>query len=325
MGEILDRDDGAIVTGWSVHPSLWFDSLCLIPLLAGMDFYTSRHAVDFQAWQRRIEATADRGVRDALTALKDRIAVSAGKPLPAFRALWCSPTAPRASTKEPSLQRAQGELDSLIAAVGQPDLLPRLMRQRSAHWTAEDEALFTSTRPALNTVLRWLRDAGLAHWWTENVLDSLEQRCATLAVDLSEYDLVPLIQRRTGINLDTSEIEVCLLRWAAPHAIRLTGVRFLTDVRYPATIILNNSVHELLHPPWPDDHPVSSQLANLHTDPFLAEKFAKRPTVAGYNDWKGYVEENAAQALDPWLNKPLGLVKAPVSRWTEADGGKVGS
>lgn len=317
MANGSDRNTGSGSTGWSIHPSLWFDSLCLIPLLADMGFYTSRHLQDSHVWQCRV-ATADPEVRGALAVLRDEIAVAAGKPLPAFLSLWCSPAAPAGDLRQPS---AEAELDALIEAVGESEVLPRLMWQRSAHWSVEDEALFRSTRPALLIVLRWLRDVGLAHWWAENAVNSLEQRCRTLAAEVCGYELLPLIECRTGIELQASVVEVCLLRWAAPHAIRVTGVRFLTDVRYPATIILNNSVHELLHPPWPDGHPVSSQLADLAGDSFLAKAFARRPSEAGYNDWKGYVEENAAQALDQWLNGELGLAKDPIRRWIEADGG----
>lgn len=321
MQRIHDRDHSNSPSGWSIHPSLWFDSLCLIPLLAGMDFYTSRHVEDSQFWQSRFDANADNSVREALAELKDRIATEAGKPLPAFLTLWCSPTAPPASTDKPGLQVAQEELDGVINAVAQPELLPQLMRQGSAHWNIKDEELFRSIRPALGIVLGWLRDEGLATWWVDNVLGALEDRCQALAAELSAYDIVPIVERRTGIDLKTSEVEVCLLRWAAPHAIRVTGVRFLTDVRYPATIVLNNSVHELLHPSWPDGHVISSQLFDLQADTFLAEKFAQRPPEAGYNDWRGYVEEDAAQALDQWINEKLELAQDPVSRWAAADGG----
>lgn len=31
---------------WVIRPSLWFDAVCLVPLLAGLPFYTSRHEHD---------------------------------------------------------------------------------------------------------------------------------------------------------------------------------------------------------------------------------------------------------------------------------------
>ena len=71
------------------------------------------------------------------------------------------------------------------------------------------------------------------------------------------------------------------LRWAAPHGIRVTGTRFLTDVRYDADRVLNIAVHELLHPPWPQGHPVKDSLDALAADPFLAARFAGRDPDAG--------------------------------------------
>ena len=81
--------------------------------------------------------------------------------------------------------------------------------------------------------------------------------------------------------------------------------------------MLNNAVHELLHPPWPNDHRVKETLAALADDPFLAARFAARDAQAGYNDWSGYVEEDAAQALDQLL-----LTKPGSRRPTRSLGGR---
>ena len=110
---------------------------------------------------------------------------------------------------------------------------------------------------------------------------------------------------------------------AAPHGIRVTGTRFLTDIRYDAGRVLNIAVHELLHPPWPQGHPVKDRLDALAADPFLAARFAGRDPAAGYNAWASYAEEDAAQALDQFLNTQLGRNTRgdPAARWTAADGG----
>ena len=114
-----------------------------------------------------------------------------------------------------------------------------------------------------------------------------------------------------------------MLRWAAPHGIRVTGARFLTDIRYDADRVLNIAVHELLHPPWPKGHPVKGRLDALAADPFLSARFAGRDPAAGYNTWASCAEEDAAQALDQFLNTQLGRNSRgdPASRWTAADGG----
>jgi len=115
----------------------------------------------------------------------------------------------------------------LVAAVGEPDLLPDAMRETSDHWTEADEQLYRGVRPAFLAVLGGLGAARLADWWTEHVESQLQQRCGELSEQLAPYDLVPLVERHTGAALPARHVELCVLRWAAPHAIRVVGVRFL--------------------------------------------------------------------------------------------------
>jgi len=301
---------------WVIHPSLWFDALCLIPLLAGLPFYTSRHEQDARWWQERFALVAGQQARDGVSVLREEVADRAVKPLPAFLALWTSPAA------GPSDQAAEC-LDGLVAAVADPEVLVSAMRGSSPHWNEADDRLFRSVCPALLAVLEGLRAAGLAQWWAEHAADDLSRRCKDLRQSFAGYDLVPLVEQHTGVSFDTRAVELCVLRWAAPHGIRVTGTRFLTDIRYDADVVLNIAVHELLHPPWPKGHPVKARLDALAADPFLAARFAGRDPAAGYNTWASYAEEDAAQALDQFLNTQLGRNTrgGPVTRWTTADGG----
>jgi hypothetical protein len=301
---------------WVIRPSLWFDAVCLIPLLAGLPFYTSRHEQDARWWQERFSSAAGPQARDGVSVLRCEVADRAAKPLPAFLALWTSPAA------GPSDQAGES-LDGLVAAVADPELLASAMRDGSPHWSEADERLFRSVRPALLAVLEGLRAADLAGWWAEHAADGLRRRCGELQRSFAGYDLVPLVEHHTGVRFDTRTVELCVLRWAAPHGIRVTGARFLTDVRYDADLVLDIAIHELLHPPWPPGHPVRDRLDTLAADPFLAARFAGRDPAAGYNTWAGYAEEDAAQALDHFLSARLGRDSRgdPVVRWTTADGG----
>jgi hypothetical protein len=301
--------------GWIIRPSLWFDAICLIPLLAGLPFYTSRHVQDAKWWQRHFSAEAGREALDGLIVLRREVAERAGKPLSAFLALWTSPAAG-------SDDAAGSCIERLIAAVGEPDLLPAAMRRTSDHWSEADEQLYRGVRPALLAVLLGLQAARLADWWAEHSEPQLLERCGELRRQLARHDLVPLVERHTRVVLPARQVELCVLRWAAPHAIRVTGVRFLGDVRYDTQVLLNNAVHELLHPPWPPDHPVKQLLDALCEDSFLAARFAARDPASGYNTWTAYAEEDAAQALDQLLLTQLGqATRDPLTRWKTADGG----
>ena len=292
-----------------------FDALCLVPLLADLPFYVERHQDDATLWKERFADIASADAKDAVGILRRAIADGAGKPLPAFLTLWVSPALRRDEDAETSLAE-------LVSAISDPDTLATGMRETSDHWSEQDERLFVRTAPALHTVVRTLQDMGLAPWWEKHARPTLCRRSTELTEAFGRHDLVALVEQHTHRPLGSEVVDVRVLRWAAPHAIRVTGTRFLVDVRYREQTVLNNAVHELLHPPWPNDHRVKETLAALADDPFLAARFAARDAQAGYNDWSGYVEEDAAQALDQLLLTKLGLETSdPITRWSTSDGG----
>jgi hypothetical protein len=127
-------------SGWEIHPSLWFDAVCLIPLLAGLPFYTSRHGQDAEWWRERFASAAGQEARDGVCELRREIAELAAKPLPAFLALWTSPAAGPSDT-------GPGCLEDLVAAVADPQLLVSAMRETSAHWNAADDTASASRVP----------------------------------------------------------------------------------------------------------------------------------------------------------------------------------
>jgi hypothetical protein len=90
-----------------IRPSLWFDAVCLIPLLAGLPFYTSRHEQDTRWWQERFSSAAGQEARDGVSVLRGEVADRAAKPLPAFLALWTSPAAGPSDQAEESLDGAR--------------------------------------------------------------------------------------------------------------------------------------------------------------------------------------------------------------------------
>jgi hypothetical protein len=149
-----------------------------------------------------------------------------------------------------------------------PELLVSAMRETSPRWNEAGGRLFRPVRPGLLAVLEGLRTAGLAGWRAGHAADDLRRRCAELRRSFAGYDLVPLAGQHTGVCFDARAAGLCVLRWAAPHGIRVTGTRFLTDIRYGAGRVLNIAVHELLHPPWPKGHPAKGRLDALAAAPF---------------------------------------------------------
>jgi hypothetical protein len=118
-------------SGWVLHPSLWFDAVCLIPLLAGLPFYTSRHDQDARWWQERFAAIAGREAHDGVSVLRHEVARRAAKPLPAFLALWTSPAAgPCARSAECRFSRPGSPGGTRMPVTTPGPATPRRMRPR---------------------------------------------------------------------------------------------------------------------------------------------------------------------------------------------------
>lgn len=97
-----------------------------------------------------------------------------------------------------------------------------------------------------------------------------EGRPASYPLSLAAVTQLALDRLEAADPAAAQAVRICalrVLRWAAPHGIRVTSTRFLTDVRYDADRILDIAVHELLHPPWPSGHPVKDRLDVLTPGP----------------------------------------------------------
>jgi hypothetical protein len=115
---------------------------------------------------------------------------------------------------------------------------------------------------------------------------------------------------------------VYLLSYSEPHGIRITGLRFLTHVSYPFSIVLHNAIHEPMHPPYHVDDPkVRDAIDLLGRDPLVIDKVQHHDPSFGYNTTAGYIEEDSVQALEELVGEKFGVGRNPCEYWKEQDGG----
>jgi hypothetical protein len=115
---------------------------------------------------------------------------------------------------------------------------------------------------------------------------------------------------------------VYLLSYSEPHGIRITGLRFLTHVSYPLSIVLHNAIHEPMHPPYHVDDPkVRDAIDLLGRDPLVIDKVQHHDPSFGYNTTAGYIEEDSVQALEELVGEKVGVGRNPCQYWKEQDGG----
>ncbi|MCI0354639.1 MAG: hypothetical protein L0099_06320 [Acidobacteria bacterium] len=113
-----------------------------------------------------------------------------------------------------------------------------------------------------------------------------------------------------------------MLYFAKPHGIRITGLRFLTNVGWSNQIVISNAVHEMMHPPLDvTSREVHAAIEELYRDPILKKAFDEHDPAFGYNSFPGYVDEDSVKALEQLITEKMGIAQNPVQRFRESDKG----
>ena len=191
--------------------------------------------------------------------------------------------------------------------------------KKTSYWSADGWQNYEEARPALEVALRALDRVGFPAYWSANAKPKIEKRIAELSPELPKYDIIPVIESYLGFPLPSHTITVYLLAYSEPHGIRITGLRFLTHVSYPFSIVLHNAIHEPMHPPYHADDPkVREAIDLLGRDPLVIDKVQHHDPSFGYNTTAGYIEEDSVQALEQLVSEKFGVGRNACKYWQGA-------
>jgi len=193
--------------------------------------------------------------------------------------------------------------------------------KKTSYWSADSWQNYEVARPALEVALRALDRVGFPAYWAASAKPKIEKRIAELASELPKYNIISVIESYLGFSLPRT-ITVYLLAYSEPHGIRITGLRFLTHVSYPFSIVLHNAIHETMHPPYHADDPkVGEAIDLLGRDQLKIDNVQHHDPSFGYNTTAGYIEEDSVQALEQQVSEKFGVGRNPCQYWQEQDGG----
>lgn len=291
------------MTRWKLTPSFVFDTLCWINVLTGDPFYVRYYEQDYAAYQEHLTPAAIQALAGLKTKIKDQ-----GQIISALLCLLFSAT------------NAQTLADLLATVEDSNEMYANF--KASAYYDEQDWQCYESARPELKTLLLFLKDMGFEDYWHATILPRVEQRCKTLQEELAQFNVIAEDEALLGAALPSDEITIYVLAYVQPHAIRIMGTRFITDVSYAASIQVRSAVHEMFHPPYErESQQILACLAELEKDAFLMEAFTNHNPDYGYNTFDGLIEEGCVRALDQLVNEKFGIAKDARERWrTEDDG-----
>ncbi len=290
-------------TNWVVSPSLKFDALCFLNVLTGDPFYVRYYRDEYEEFAPRLSPSA----RAALSHLKRKLKDENKAIISAFLSLYFSATDDR-------------NLDEMLDTLAHSERLKNNLK-RTLYFDKGGWRLFESVRPDLKTILVALRDLGFAAYWEQNILSKVQSKISSVERKLADYDVVTEVETRLGFALPGDTITIYMLYFAQPHGIRITGARFIADISYPFAVVLQNAIHEMMHPPYDlaHDRALREALRSLKADSFLMDKIRNHNPSFGYNSFESFIEEDCVRALEQVVSEKLKLGRDARRRWQEED------
>jgi hypothetical protein len=291
-------------TSWQLKASLKYDALCLLNALSGDPYYLRYYQKEYDHFHPLFTPAEQAAFVQLRGVIKDKGHGIVSATLSLYYSAVDDETLPE------MIRTAANGTAMMRALQATPYWIP-------AAWRNYEEAA-----PALEIALQALDRVGFAAYWTQAIKPRIDARIAELSPDLPRYDIVPSIEKYLGASLPTHTITIYILAYSQPHDIRVTGLRFLTDMSYPFTIVLHSAIHESLHPPYSrEDSAVRHAVDVLGRDPLILEKVAHHDRSAGYNTTVGYIEEDSVQALEQIVSEEFGVGRFARWYWYTQDGG----
>lgn len=267
------------VTRWQIQPSLKYDMLSFLSALTADPFYLRYYQAEYDLFASRFTVE----VRQALDDLRQKIK-GAGNLVGPMLAYVFSIT--------------QDETpDALLLRLDDPDPIKQFLIQRKSE---EQYGLFESVFDELRVIFNFFRDVDFPGYWLGEIEPRVRARIAEIEASLPQYDIVPVVEQCLGFALPSDQVTVYMIYFCRPHGVSITGGCFLTDIAYPFSIVMQNAIHEMMHPPyqWDNDTELRVALELLRQDAFFMDKVENHNPDFGYNSFEGLLEEDIVQALD---------------------------
>ncbi|MGA9997650.1 MAG: hypothetical protein WBP93_19705 [Pyrinomonadaceae bacterium] len=292
-------------TDWRVAPSFKFDALCFLNVLTGDPFYVRYYKDEYTNFASQLTPSA----RAALAHLKRKIKDENKGIISAFFCLYFSATDDQT-------------LDDMLRTLDNSERMKNSLKQ-TVYYNKEGWKLYESVRGDLKTLFLFLKEIGFADYWKQNLLPKVQQNISTFEKRLVDYNVVTEVEGLLGFALPSDTITIYMLYFAQPHGIRITGARFIADRSYPFTVVLQNALHEMMHPPYDlaHDGELRDALNSLKSDPFLMDKIQHHNPSFGYNSFDSFIEEDCVRALDQVASERLNVGREARRRWKDEDDG----
>jgi hypothetical protein len=295
----------SLVTQWQLSPSFKFDVLCFLNTLTDDPFYRRYYQDEYQ----RVEPLLTPAVRQALSSLKRKVKDDNQTIISALLTVLFSATGDQT-------------LDDMLRTLENSRKMQAELK-RTTYYSESAWSIYKSIRADLKIIFMFLKGIHFEAYWDKNILPQVEHKIAEMKNELQGHDVIAAVESYRGFALPSRQITVYLLYYSHPHGIKITGMRYLANLRWSSKVVLQNAVHELLHPPFDlaADRELKDMLSQLKKDAFLMDRILHHNPNYGYNSFESFIEEDCVRALDQMAGESLQIAGDAHRRWQEEDEG----
>ncbi|ASA24774.1 hypothetical protein [Paenibacillus donghaensis] len=275
--------------GFEVINSYKFDALNFLNVLTQDEFYVSRHTEDHHHF---VSIHTDRNHQ----LMSEIIRIQGGTMLSPFLNLVVSSLPNFDELELPELFRST-------------ELLQRHFSQspyyKEEQWK-QREPLFS----LVPEILQDLEKLCFREYWQERKLPQLLMKTEEIKVFASRQSIFKEINDMLGPSSSIDHIQLYLCSFAAPHGIKITGPRYISDCSFSLELTLGIAIHEMFHPPYRIAE-LEAPFHRLSATPALLAAFEKQKNRFGYTTIESFIEENVVEAMALYIWEKIGLEPNP--------------
>ncbi len=275
----------SFVTRWEVKPSFKYDLAYFIGIMTGREFYTRYYPELYAEWKRRLTPQATL----ALKKINELIGAE-------------TPPGPQLCLHFAALPDSADSLAAVLRFIEETNGLSTTSRTL-AHGDTINFQQWQALKPHLRIVLEFLQKQRFQTYWETRWLPVINKQIPYTRQELQAFDVIGDLERFLVDANFPDTVTVYLVRLIQPHALRLSGQRYVAETSYPIQVTVKSAYHEIAHQ-YGDrvvDTVLPSHFKRLEEDSFLQLTVARIDQNNAYKNFKAFFHEEVTIAAELWL------------------------
>lgn len=312
LQELGDSEERHDYTEWLISPSLEYDTLLYLAILAEDSYVLSFYPDLERPFNSQMTSAEERAVRRLHKRISGLFSSTLAQVLPPLYFM--------SGAEDMQAFRRMLEDPKSFRRIIEREL--EIFSEMNFEGRSIPALLFNSLCGDLHTALGFLERVYFKSYWYGQIRPEMEDLSRILEDEVFSINIIAAIEALMGGSLNSAKVAVNLCYFARPNGISLSRNSFVMEDRTDGLTLARVAVHELLHgfTDWTRG-PCAELPEVLKKDPLVRTRFESRNKSFGYNSYRTLTEEAWVKAQDQVLAEYLGMAEDPRERFFFHDEG----